>query len=530
MKRPNPQRYVARGRRTRVLAEPLDTSYAAVTRRTFVCQGAAAVGAGMGLFAGELVAGVRDQPRSATRLLYSDADIRQYQSRMSGAGPFYARADVPHGGRWSPNDGQRCVQLAREFLDDPKESYWSQPHLPYSSGDPYPPHRTQYARPMHAAWNYMTQPDHPQRDVMLRHVKAFLLAHAADPTLDFSNDTNYTDDYPGFAPSPIFGLAEWITRVIKARDMLGRDTLNAKENARFDRWLYGYANWSFLWLHNETYGKHLRGRLDRDYSRIGASFRTPSDGFRQSYDGGPGIGFAATAYSNRHSTVMAAASLAANYIKRFDFQAPASGMPRYGLLSVDQLVDHSRLFVEELLRFSVYPQGAQGDFERGDRNRHTTASPQQGWLYSVNVLMGLIEMALYHACRGDLSVWDYGTTKGHEGTEGSPNEVLGISGFPGKNLHFYAWSIIRYVNNAWNRTNRGEPLALDRFYHDVIPAAIAHRFRPEDGLLEAAWKRQGRDFPPYPERPQSQGPWSALYGQGGKYVGIIEHGGLPGLR
>ncbi len=121
----------------------------------------------------------------------------------------------------------------------------------------------------------VSQPDHPQRDVMLRHVKAFLLAHATDPTLDFSNDTNYTDNYPGFAPGPIFGLAEWITRVIKARDMLGRDALNAEENARFDRWLYGYANWSFLWLHNETYGKHLRGRRDRDYSRIGATFQGP---------------------------------------------------------------------------------------------------------------------------------------------------------------------------------------------------------------------------------------------------------------
>jgi hypothetical protein len=508
----------------------LVTRDAAVTRRTFLGQGAALIGAGTGLFATRLARGAQAQPRAAERLLYSGSDIQKYRSRMSGAGPFYARADAAHGGPWSPNDGERSEQLAAEFLSHPQESYWSQPDLPYSSGDPFPPHSPRYARPMHAAWIQLTRPDHPRRDALLREVKAFLLAHATDPTLDFINDTHYTDNYPGFAPSPIFALAEWMTRIIKARDMLGRDAFNAEENARFDRWLYGYANWSFLWLHHETYGKHLPGRLNRDYSRIGASFRTPPDAFRQSYDGGPGIGFAAMAYSNRHSTVMAGASLAANYVKHFNFRAPMSGGPRYGLLSVDQLVDHSRLFVEEVLRFSVYPHGTQGDFERGDAKRHATASPQQGWLYSANVLMGLIEIAMYHAGRGDMSVWEYGTTEGYEGTEGSPDEMPGISGFPRKNLHFYAWAMSRYVNDDWGRTNRGAPLALDRFYHDVIPAAIAHRFAPQDGLLEAGWKRQGRNFPPYPQRPQSQGPWNALFGQGGKYIGLIEHGGMPPIQ
>jgi hypothetical protein len=341
---------------------------------------------------------------------------------------------------------------------------------------------------------------------------------------------NYTDDYPGFVPGPIFGFSEWMTRVIKARDMLGRDTFTAQDNARFDRWLYDYANWSFLWLHHETYGKHAPGRLQRDYSKLGGSFRTPSDGFRNSYDGGPGIGRAAMAYTNRHCTVMATASLAANYIKHFNYQAPVSGRTSYGSLSVDQLIDHSRLFAEETLRFSVFPQGLQGDFERGDRNHHGAVSPQQGWLYSVNVLMGLIEIAGYHARRGDMSVWQYGTTEGHEGTEGSPNQALGINRFPEKSLHFYAWAISRYVNNEWHRKNRGEPLALDHFYHDVIPAAIAHRLAPSDGLLEAAWKREGRNFPPYPQRPQNQGPWNAFYGQGGKYIGVIENGGMPPVR
>lgn len=386
-------------------------------RRQFIRQ-AAAFGS-LGLLAVHPFGGVASEARSVSRLLYSDADIEAYRLRMIGDGPFFSRGDAGHGGQWSPNDGERAVQLASEFLNDPQKSYWTQPDLPFTSGDPYPPHNPQYARPMHAAWVSMTQPDHPNREELRREVKAYLLTLASDSTLNFGNDAHYRDDYPGFAPSPIFATAEWMTRVIKSRDMLGRDAFTTEENTAFDRWLYDYANWSFLWLHNETYGKHVPGRLSRDYSRIGASFRTPSDGFRSGYDGGPGIGYAAMAYSNRHSTVMAGASLAANYIKHFGFQAPESEGPYYGRLSVDELVDHSRLFAEEVLRFSVYPQGAQGDFERGDANYHSTASPQQGWLYSVNVLQGLMEIAYYHARRGDMSVWRFGATEGHEGTEGS---------------------------------------------------------------------------------------------------------------
>jgi hypothetical protein len=59
---------------------------------------------------------------------------------------------------------------------------------------------------------------------------------------------------------------------------------------------------------------------------------------------------------------------------------------------------------------------------------------------------------------------------------------------------------------------------------------LAHRFAPQDALLEAAWKRQGRNFPAYPQRPQSQGPWNALFGQGGKYIGLIENAGMPPFR
>ena len=455
-------------------------------------------------------------PSDGLRLLYSPEDIGRYHASMTTPGPYFATGDAGHGGPYSPNDGQRSTQLSRDFLRDPQASYWIQPDLPFAQNDPHPGDMV-YVRPMHAAWVFMTQPDHPDREALRREVRALLLHHATHPSHDFANATNYPVTYPGFAPSPIFGHSAWMTRLIKARDMLGRDSFTHQENEALDQWFYDYSNWAFQWLHRQAYVKVFEHRERRDYSQIS---RRP-DANRQSYDGGPLIGSLARAYTNRHAAVASTASLAANYLELHGFEAPTSGGPSYGRWSVDRLLLHSQLFVEETIRFSVYPEGIQGDFERG-----TQSKPQLGWMYSINVLANLVEMAEYHAKRGDFSVWAYGTTEGFDGTAGRP--VAGA--FSEKNLHFYAWSMSRYVNNGWNRTNYGEPLALPHFYHDVIPAATAARFAPDDRLLRDAWRRSGSNFPPYPQRPQSQGRWDARLGQGAKMIGLIEQADASSLR
>jgi hypothetical protein len=147
-----------------------------------------------------------------------------------------------------------------------------------------------------------------------------------------------------------------------------------------------------------------------------------------------------------------------------------------------------------------------------------------GWLYSANVLAALVEIADAHAARGDRSLWGFATTGGYDNTAGRPT----AGGFDAKSIHFFAWSMVRYVNDGWGRTKHGQPLALPSFYHDVIPAAAVWRHHPEDGLLEAAWRREGHGFPPYPQHPHSQGPWHAHHGEGAKHIGLTEHAGHGG--
>ena len=429
---------------------------------------------------------------------------------MSGPGRFRTAGDAGHGGDFSPGDGEHTLASAEAFLDAPTASTWTQSGLPYAPGDAYP--GDAHARPLHAAFVVVAVPDHPRADELLDGVRTVLMTQADDPSLDFWDGSKYPVDYHGAGPSPIFHHAHWMTRLIKARDLLGREALSAAENATFDRWIHGYANWTAHWLHHEQYGKQVPGRLDRDYSRV----YWPTGTVATPYDGGPGIGHAALAYSNRHAAVASTMSLAANYLAKHDGRAPAGTTASYGRYTVDQLLDHSRIFVEETLRFSVFPQGFQGDFERGDASRHN-ASPQQGWLYSANVLANVVEMADYHARRGDRSLWEFRTVAGHAGSAGAPT----AGGFTGKSLEFYAWSMSRYVNGGWGRTNRGEPLALPHFFHDVLPAATVARWT-HDPLLEAAWRREGHGFPRYPQSPQTQGPWSAHLGEGAKSLGLIE--------
>lgn len=453
------------------------------------------------------------EPLEFDRFLYSDASIMNYRSAMSGEGPFYEEGDSGHGGPRSPGDGRRAEELAREFMDAPQDSYWSQPELPFEPGAPHPA-GMEFVRPMHAAWIWLTQPSHPQREGLEEELKKLLLAHARDETLDFSDSSKYPPDFHGSARNPIFEQAQWLTRLIKTRDMLGRSTFDQEENAELDQWLYGYANWTANWMHMESFGPHIPGRLDRQYDEI--EERWFADVGSMAYDGAPTMKRAARQYTNRHAAVASTMSLAANYLEHYGYNGTLTSSPSYEVYSIDELLDHSRLFVEETLRFSVFPEGFHGDFGRSSQEG---SSARTGWLYSINVLANLLEIAEYHARRDDMSVWEYGTIDGIGNSAGVPIE----GGFEEKNLHFFAWSMVRYVNDDWGRRFEGEFIAGPELFHDVIPAALAHRFEPEDEVLEAAWRRDGRGFADYAPSAASQGPFPAELGEGAKSIGLIEH-------
>jgi hypothetical protein len=461
----------------------------------------------------------------ANRFFYPSSHVTIFQARMAGgAGPYYSTGDVTAG---SPNDGARAVTLKNNFMANPTASHWVQP-VPWVVGSPTPGGEANQ-RFLQAAWCYMTLPSASDRNAVGAAVKTMLLTVAQHPNNDWSNSSNYAVNQNGPAASPMWDTPSYLVKVMKARDMLGRGFFSSAENAIFDQWLYGIANYFAKWLHIEGVGKYVPGRLTRNYTTVTRAENAVKDGggpggMRSSYDGGPGIGLMGLTYTNRHATPANALAYAANYLKYYGYSGNLKSNPSYGTYTIDELLFHSTLYVEESIRFGVYPQGFQGDFERGDQVKYS-ASKRQGWLYSINVANSLVSMADAHAKRGDMSLWNYGTTAGYDGTAGAPT----VGGFTTRNLHFYVWSMVRYVNDAWGRRNYSAHLAKDpdNIYHDVIPAAVTNRYFPADTTLQAAWKRVGQSFPAYPTGTiQSQGAWHAHYGDRAKFVGLIEVGGL----
>jgi hypothetical protein len=467
-----------------------------------------------------------DRQSGVERLLYSDGEIAEYISRMSGAGPYYSRGDVTPN---SPGDGARAVAQARRFLADPSASAWVQPvPMVPTTTRPIEPHGEVNQRFMQAAWVYMTEAaavPEADRRAMRDEVKRLLLGIAQHPNHDYWDGSKWDVNYPGSVTNPFFAHAEWMVRLMKARDMLGRDAFSQAENQIWDQWLHGYANYAFRWFHVEgtNISAKTDARLSRDYSNPGPKYSEDSS---EGYDGsGPRMRGAGD-YSNRHATVVMAGSLAANYIKHFDYvPSRLPKVPSYGVSTVDQLLDQSRLFNEELLTASWYPVGMQHDFGRG-----SSGSPTTGWSYSMNVANTSLLSALYHAKRGDMSLWEFATTKGFRSSAGSPAARGGGSLFAEKSLHHMTWSMVRYVNDAWGRRLAGQKMVPSDTYHDVLPAALAGRFAPQDTTIAAAWRRQGQGFPAYPSSPRSQGPWHAHDGQGAQWIGLIEHGAMPALR
>jgi hypothetical protein len=480
---------------------------------------------------GRLV-GAAPDPQVGGRFLYSDADVVTFANRMQGGGPYYSFGDAGHGGSWSPNDGERALSHANAFISAPSASYWAYP-TPLSTSGPEPGITSgnmtvnESIRPMRAAWCAMTMPGHANNTTWRNETKALLLWTANHSNHDFADNSKWPVNFAGFAANPIFVVAAWLHRLFKARDMLGRDAFTTQENATFDNWMYRWANWAFHWFHLTSIGNKVPNRLSRDYI---TGINWP--GYRTSvpppYDGGPYPSWASVyGHTNRHSSVMDSAAYVANYLKHFNVVPSTSGtQPTYGWYTVDELVLHARVYVEEAVTLSLYPLGMSGDFHRNWNDNGTFSGA--GWTYAGNEIVSWIAIANYFALRGDLSLWNWSTTLGHLGTEGSPNTAAGISGFPAKNVLYAVWMHTRYVPDGWGRRTNGQrlpPVGTYYAYRDVLMSAMASHFQ-SNAYLTSSWRRQGNEFPAFTQYVESQGVFNARDGEIGKHMGLIEYGGV----
>jgi hypothetical protein len=455
---------------------------------------------------------------SSGRFLYTDAQVTTFRTRMSGAGPFYQTGQAFDGFQSNaPGDGERALANAATFMSNPVAARWAVPVPLEAWVTPEPPVST--IRPMRAAWCFMTLPNNSNASSWRAEAKAYLLWTADHPNHNFANSDWYSHRYAGSYPNPIFAIAGWMYRNLKVYDLLGRESFTTAELTRLDKWFYTWANFMLNHFEREGNNGRMPNLVSGDTSVVNDS-RTTGYTNQIVYDGGPNVAVFG-AFTNRSNVCLSSAAIIANYLKFHNVQPATTGtQPSYGWWTVDFMLTYLTTVTRAWMLYSLASGGWTYDFHRSG------ASSTQGWLYAINEVVGIINIAKFFARRGDNTIWNYSTTDGRNNTAGSPNTLSSVSGFPAKNMNYASWMMSRYVNDGWGRRLYGNPMVPSATHHDCIAAAITSRQYPSDTLLSSAWRRSGNGFPGYVSNPQSQGAFNANDGELGTYIGLIEVGGV----
>lgn len=223
--------------------------------------------------------------------------------------------------------------------------------------------------------------------------RAELLALAPEPATDFGGEDRWCtgairDINPGFE------IANWFTKMLCAYDYLGEDTFTATEHAALADWFVDAGHFFERELHYDL-SANFPGRLDDDYELSDAALRRNASCSGSSHCDGYEICSLAMYDYNRRATYARFAGLVGI---KFD-----DGVLR----------DRAERFAREWIRYSMYPDGTVGEFERW-----TSSLPDLGWDYAAVVHSSIVTLADHLARAGAPFLYAYVTTEGRIGTEG----------------------------------------------------------------------------------------------------------------
>jgi hypothetical protein len=189
----------------------------------------------------------------------------------------------------------------------------------------------------------------------------------------------------------------------------------------------------------------------------------------------------------------------------------------------------AKLFVQEWIRFSVFPQGVFGEFSRATPPASGSAGPDLGWAYGGGVLGQAMVIADAFARNGDLSLYTYQTSLGACGTAGTINDG-GTRVGQDKDLLFAMQSYAKYNSDTYARyyQNTGDTdYRIDgrdtrsgsnwSGVHDTYLAEANVYFK--DTFVKGVYMRTQPGTVAYPSNPISGPP--AWTGENGIFPGIL---------
>lgn len=434
------------------------------------------------------------------------AELELWRARAE-AGPYAAPQDVS---RNSPGDWVRIAENASAFLENPERSRWQGPvdnnpggcvqkGLQGNDLGYWPP----------------VQPADRLRDAAFvaliddsathaRAVKSALLAQTGVAGVDFADRDRWCtgvilDGNPGFF------VATWLTKLLFAASYLEAHdpaAFTRDERRRLDAWFRSAAEW----MRVDTDLKLDELFVDRpggDYTLTDIA-SSPSRGDRILYYDGPTAMTLHRRFNNRGARQARFVTLA--------------GL----VLDEPEFVEHGKRYVEDALRYSYFPSGAVGEFERWEND-----DPDLGWKYGCEFAGALITIAEHVARAGDMSLYEFSTTDGALGTEGAHH-----TGEP-KSLHTLVRDLLGYVDGTYERygtddaEHAGDPeyridsvnlLEGTARIHD-LQVLLANRYY-QDPYIASVYTRLAAGAPPYPQQPRT-GSGETAGGEGGVYPGAL---------
>ncbi|MGZ0706949.1 hypothetical protein ACWPKO_01260 [Coraliomargarita sp. W4R53] len=423
---------------------------------------------------------------SADGLLWSDADLAAWQERAV-LGPYVKAGDafdskIP--GEWERIEGE-----AAAFRSNPSADRKSTVLI--DTGATGGEGIVQNHIGMLGAAFYALVKDDA---VLKRLVVDELVWHANQSGLQISPTTYLKTDNGNW------WQAGWFARIVVAADFV-KDEFTPSERIAFEAWVGNWANAYESSVDYELSRWLFTNRKDRNYSSGGPYMTTPS------YD--------TYAYMDANGNKK---NLIDRSHKHYN-NRKAGVMQFVGLFAVfsqdDLLIDRSKLYFEEWLKFNVFADGSSGEYERNDDNGRNI---QQGFLYNARNIEAYVTTADALARHGDTSLYDLSTREGIFGTESAAGQDaktlrMTVETYFDLTEGDKAWYNSDYSVDERYRIDHianidGANKAGTQWVNEIWFAPIANRYWKDEGILES-YTRQAPGSVGYSDTLGTAGPFGA---------------------
>jgi hypothetical protein len=417
----------------------------------------------------------------------------------------------PSNGRWTaPPTIDGCVQPIND-INDPANR-WPEP--PDISG-------TNYSFRLRDAAFYAlvtgNQTDWPA-------IKQEILWTTSQSFTQFGNPNGiWCFGYLGDKQIAYYGTSA-LMRLIFAYEYVGRTNFTASERDQVERWMFDAADFHRR-DSDEFFNAQYVDRWAGDYTPTSACSTDPA---QPAWVGGPLMRFwYGQIYNNRGGSILHFTFLTGLALQQAG-RTYTDG--RYGTLA--QIVESGRMYFKEYIRYAVYPEGVVSEFAR-----RLDTSPDLGWAYAGVAIGEMAEVADAYARAGDPSLYQYTTSDGLCGSEGTINDGGSRQG-QNKDFLFAIQEHMKYITDGYARywpdtsteNNRidGRHPRDGSVWHGVHEShLVLSNVYYQDSFVRQAYTRTHPNSIPYPSIPQGVPPFQGSYGY---FPGMLfMYGNLEGL-